>query len=110
MFRPLDLDPKPPGDQKNLRDYGAAGGRIFLTDWSHSWLKDGNSFQKAGTWDDFLPPLGVELRHPGLLVQRPLRGGARHPCGRVVYSTFHVVDEPEGKIFPSGCQVGPMTP
>ena len=164
-----DLGPKPPASQKNIRDYSAAGGRVFMTDWSHSWLKDGDSFQKAAVWSDFLPPLGsnygtlvdqtfpkgkamaqwlevvkasvgagqVAVHDPygGIAwykdlkapTQRwlytdqpasaqvfsfntPFEAGPDTQCGRVVYSTFHVVDEPEGKVFPTACQVGPLTP
>jgi hypothetical protein len=169
VLLPCDsLDPKPAGNQKNLRDYTAAGGRLFLTDWSFSWLQDGSSFQKAADWSDFLPELGedfgtivdqtfpkgkalaqwlevvkaatggrVPIHDPygGFAwymkvnppVQRwlyadqpptaevfsfntPIEAAPEAQCGRVVYSTFHVVDEPNGKVFPAACPVGPMTP
>ena len=45
-------DPKPPAAQKNLLDYTAQGGRIFLTDWAYSWLQDMGPFQKAAGWSD----------------------------------------------------------
>jgi hypothetical protein len=169
VLLPCDsLDPKPAADQKNLREYTAAGGRIFLTDWSFSWLQDGSSFQKVAAWSDFLPQLGddfgtivdqsfpkgkalaqwlevvkaatggrVPIHDPygGIAwykdlnppTQRwlyadqpptaevfsfntPLEAAPDAQCGRVVYSTFHVVDEPDGKVFPVACPVGPMTP
>jgi hypothetical protein len=164
-----DQDPKPAAQQKNLRDYSAAGGRIFMTDWSYSWLKDGSSFEKTATWDDFLPPLGddfgtlvdqtfpkgralaqwlevvkasgaggqVPIHDPfgGIVWYRdltpptqrwlyadqppssevfsfntPIEAAPEAQCGRVVYSTFHVVDRPAGPLFPEACQAGPMTP
>jgi len=34
----------------NLLDYTDKGGRLFLTDYSYSWLKDGGVFQGRATW------------------------------------------------------------
>ena len=44
--------PKDPSFQKNLADYANQGGRIFLTDWSYSWLRDGTrgTFEQTVVW------------------------------------------------------------
>jgi hypothetical protein len=36
--------------QKNLQDYTGRGGRLFLTDYSYSWLKDGGPFEGNAHW------------------------------------------------------------
>jgi hypothetical protein len=47
-----DQLPKPRAQQQALRDYVDKGGRMFLTDWSYSWLRDGamGSFERTVTW------------------------------------------------------------
>jgi hypothetical protein len=44
--------PKNPTYQRNLVDYANKGGRIFLTDWSDSWLRDGagGTFENTVVW------------------------------------------------------------
>lgn len=45
-------DEKPVAAMRNLVDYAGKGGRIFLTDWSYSWLRDGamGPFERTVTW------------------------------------------------------------
>jgi hypothetical protein len=54
MFPCDDLDAKTPTQMSNVQDYTGRGGRVFLTDWGHIWLHDGD----AGPWHstvDWLP-------------------------------------------------------
>ena len=170
VLLPCDnYDKKPAAAEKNLADYTAKGGRLFLTDWAHAWLKDGGAFESAALWNDFLPQLGEDF---GALVDQsfpkgkalaqwleavhaadaagqvkvhdpyggfawyekltpptqrwlytstpevaeifsfntPVGAPAAEQCGRVAYSTFHVVDERNGNVFPAGCTTTPLTP
>jgi hypothetical protein len=34
----------------NLNAYTGKGGRLFLTDWSYTWLQDMGAFEQAATW------------------------------------------------------------
>jgi hypothetical protein len=45
-------DDKPAAEMRNLVDYTGKGGRVFLTDWSYSWLKDEpmGPFHRTVTW------------------------------------------------------------
>ena len=45
-------DDRPAAMMANLVDYADKGGRIFLTDWSYTWLRDGamGPFQRTVTW------------------------------------------------------------
>src|SRR5206468_3701827 len=47
-----DEGQKPPASLENLVDYTGKGGRLFLTDWGYSWLRDGamGTFQRTVTW------------------------------------------------------------
>jgi hypothetical protein len=43
-------DAKPAAQMANLRAYTDKGGRLFLTDWGYSWLRDKGPFEKTVTW------------------------------------------------------------
>jgi hypothetical protein len=45
-----DKTRKPAAQQRNLQAYTARGGRLFLTDYSESWLKDGGPFEARARW------------------------------------------------------------
>ncbi|HXI59035.1 MAG TPA: hypothetical protein VNO55_23370 [Polyangia bacterium] len=58
VILPCDsADSKSPLLQRNLVDYANKGGRIFLTDWSYSWLRDGQrgTFENTVIWKSDLP-------------------------------------------------------
>jgi hypothetical protein len=51
VLLPCDDDQdKPPAQLGNLVDYAGKGGRIFLTDWGYSWLRDRGTFQGTVAW------------------------------------------------------------
>ena len=52
-----DEDPKLAAQLANLQDYSGRGGRLFFTDFSYSWLKDGGPFESQATW--FPEPLYI---------------------------------------------------
>jgi hypothetical protein len=73
VLLPCDsLDPKPKPAMKNLADYTAMGGRIFMTDWSWSWMQDGGPFQSVAMYREDLPELGSKF---GVLVDQSFPKG-----------------------------------
>jgi hypothetical protein len=42
---------KPATDQQNMVEYTSAGGRMFATHYSYTWLYKNNPFDKTATWD-----------------------------------------------------------
>jgi hypothetical protein len=56
-------DPKAVARQHALYQYTAGGGRLFLTDWSYSWLRDGAAgpFEKTVTWKKEVAYQGVDF-------------------------------------------------
>jgi hypothetical protein len=158
---------KAPSDQQNIIDFTSAGGRVFATHYSYTWLYNiapfsttasfntstagGNSAtgvvdtafangQALSTWLGLVGALSGPNQFP---VDQPRyninsvaapaaqrfvydQGGSNLPfqyafytpvavppaqqCGRVVYSTFHVVSAVTGgTTFPAACVPGPMT-
>jgi hypothetical protein len=67
-----DTDPKPVAAMKNLHDYGSMGGRIFLTDYSWSWMQDGGPLQSVAMYREDLPELGGKF---GVLVDQSFPKG-----------------------------------
>ncbi len=60
VLLPCDsTDSKSPTLQRNLVDYANKGGRIFLTDWSYAWLRDGvrGTFENTVVWKSSGPRL-----------------------------------------------------
>jgi hypothetical protein len=51
-----DLDVKPMAQMAAVQDYTGRGGRVFLTDWGHVWLSDGD----AGPWKNTVEWLGMD--------------------------------------------------
>jgi hypothetical protein len=165
---PLD---KPAPALRGLATYANMGGRLFMTDWAYSWLRDGGAFQGTASWmpeedqvgDSFVglvdqsfpkgkafaewltvvkaagpmpgqvtinDPYGGTSYFNGVVAptQRwistdkplqttqvfsfntPIAARADDQCGRVVYSTFHVVEGANIGTFPKACAGGPLTP
>jgi hypothetical protein len=52
-----DEDQKLAAELGNLRNYTGKGGRLFLTDFSYSWLKDAGPFEAQANW--LLDPLYI---------------------------------------------------
>jgi hypothetical protein len=50
LFPCDDPGERPPEAMKNLLDYTARGGRLFLTDFGYSWLRDGGPLQGTTAW------------------------------------------------------------
>ena len=51
VLLPCDDDnAKLASEHAQIQDYTARGGRLFLTDFSYNWLKDGGPFEARGTW------------------------------------------------------------
>jgi hypothetical protein len=57
-----DEEKKPAADIAKLREYSAKGGRLFLTDWADSWLRDGGEFENTATWLPEAVSLGLEFQ------------------------------------------------
>ncbi len=73
VLLPCDtLDPKPRAEQKAIYDYATKGGRVFMTDWSWSWLQDGGPLQSAAPFNDYLPEKGSKF---GVLVDQSFPKG-----------------------------------
>jgi hypothetical protein len=61
VLLPCDAnDPRPAQQLTNVRDYAARGGRLFLTDWSYVWLKDGGQFEGTASWLPASTALGTQ--------------------------------------------------
>jgi hypothetical protein len=170
VLLPCEAQPltKAPSDQQNIVDYTAAGGRVFATHYSYTWLYNIAPFnttanfntsvsgspsttgvidtsftngQALSTWmntvgaltgpnqfavqeprfniDAVLPPsqgfvydLAGQNRPLQYAFYTPVAVPPAQQCGRVVYSTFHVVSNnlTTGTTFPAECRPGPMTP
>ena len=53
---------KPPQAMTNLVQYAERGGRLFLTDWSDTWLRQAPSFGPLATWLPTADHLGNEYQ------------------------------------------------
>ena len=76
-----DAFDKLPEEQKNLADYSGRGGRIFLTDWSYSWLNDMGPFASRATWRDDSRRRRRDVHREGRS-DVPQGQGARRVAGR----------------------------
>ena len=58
-----DLQEKPRAQQAALLEYVNKGGRMFLTDWSYSWLRDGamGTFERTVTWKPTSTLQGIDF-------------------------------------------------
>ena len=169
VLLPCESQPlaKQPTDQQNLINYTSAGGRVFTTHYSYTWLYNiapfsqtasfntstsGNTNtvgivdtnfangQALSTWMNTVGALSgpnqFAIQEPryninsvtppseqfvhdqqgqGLPLQyafyTPVGSPPAQQCGRVVYSTFHVVSGiTGGKTFPAECSAAAMTP
>jgi hypothetical protein len=85
----------------NLLDYANAGGRIFVTDLSHSWLSTGPmDFVKAAKWVPWGPtsdPLSAQIdttfpKGQAMADWMQLVGATTSTAQLTLHQTFHVVD------------------